>query len=207
MLTHLWSNVKVTVLFASLCLFKCFLFLVSWTSYHSNDLLWPSFSIILLINNRSIGQLHLKSIHPLWKILEKCTTGGVWIFKCTCRGVEHASATFEFSPNSSWVYIEFCRSFFPRPERLTYYVLKYDNFKSVEVQGWTPLKILIFLHWTLRPTFTTLLRKCRAISHWMAVPKKCGKCKSVTISLHSSDSSSVSCIICAHVGLYPLCDF
>ena len=23
-----------------------------------------------------IGLLHLKSIHPLWKILEKCTTGG-----------------------------------------------------------------------------------------------------------------------------------
>ena len=27
--------------------------------------------------------LHLKSLHPLWKIFEKCTTGGVWIFKCT----------------------------------------------------------------------------------------------------------------------------
>ena len=30
-----------------------------------------------------IGLLHLKSIHPLWKILEKCVTWGVWIFKCT----------------------------------------------------------------------------------------------------------------------------
>ena len=49
---------------------------------------------------------------------------------------------------------------------------KYDNFKSVEVQGWTPLKILLFLHWMLRPTFTTLLGKCRAISYWMGVPKK-----------------------------------
>ena len=57
----------------------------------------------------------------------------------------------------------------------------YDNFKSVENQGWTPLKILIFLHWTLRPTFTTLLGKCRAFSHWMAVPKNRGKCKSATI--------------------------
>ena len=44
-------------------------------------------------------------------------------------------------------------------------ILKYDNFKSVEVQGWTPLEILIFLHWTCRPTFTTLLGKRSAISH------------------------------------------
>ena len=28
------------------------------------------------------GLLHLKSIHPLWKILEKCSTGDMWIFKC-----------------------------------------------------------------------------------------------------------------------------
>ena len=56
----------------------------------------------------------------------------------------------------------------------SYYVLKHDNFKSVEVQGWTPLKILMFLPWTLRPTFTTLLGKRRAISHWMAVPKTAG---------------------------------
>ena len=31
----------------------------------------------------STALLHLKSIHPLWKILEKCTPGGVWIFKYT----------------------------------------------------------------------------------------------------------------------------
>ena len=74
----------------------------------------------------------------------------------------------------------------------TYYVLKYDNFKSVEVQGWTPLEILIFLHWTCRPTFTTLLGKRCAISHLMAVPKKRGKCKSATISLHRGDSLSAS---------------
>ena len=30
-----------------------------------------------------IGLLRLKSIHPLWKILEKCLTEGVWIFKYT----------------------------------------------------------------------------------------------------------------------------
>ena len=59
-------------------------------------------------------------------------------------GIGHASAAFEFSPNFSRVYIEFCQSLFSRSERLTYYVLKYGNFKSVEVQGWTPLKILIF---------------------------------------------------------------
>ena len=73
---------------------------------------------------------------------------------------------------------------------LTYYVLKYDNFKSVEVQVWTQLKILIFLHWTLRPTFTTLLGKRRGISHWMGVPKNRRKCKSATISLHRGDSLS-----------------
>ena len=72
---------------------------------------------------------------------------------------------------------EFYQSLFSRSERLTYYVFKYDDFKSVEVQGWTPLEILIFLHWTCRPTFTTLLWKRRAISHLMAVPKKRGKCK------------------------------
>ena len=73
-----------------------------------------------------------------------------------------------------------------------YYVLKYDNFKSVEVQGWTPLEILIFLHWTCRPTFTTLLGEHRAILHLMAVPKNRGKCKSATISLHRGDSLSAS---------------
>ena len=93
------------------------------------------------------------------------------------------------------VYIEFCLSLFSISERLTYYVLKYDNFKSVEVQGWTPLKILIFLHWTLRPTFTTLLGKRRAISHWMGVPKNRGKCKSATISLHRGDSLSMSSVV------------
>ena len=31
----------------------------------------------------NIGLHHVKSIHPLWKILEKCTTRGVWIFKST----------------------------------------------------------------------------------------------------------------------------
>ena len=31
-----------------------------------------------------IGLLHLKFIHPLWKNLKKCTTGGVQICKCTC---------------------------------------------------------------------------------------------------------------------------
>ena len=74
----------------------------------------------------------------------------------------------------------------------SYYVSKYDNFKSVEVQGWTPLKILIFLHWMCRPIFTTLLGKRSAISHLMAVPKNPGKCKSATISLHRSDSLSAS---------------
>ena len=29
------------------------------------------------------GLFHFKSIHPLWKILEKCTEWGVGIFKCT----------------------------------------------------------------------------------------------------------------------------
>ena len=70
----------------------------------------------------------------------------------------------------------------------TAHILYYDNFKSVKVQGWTPHKILIFLHWTLRPTYTTLFRKQRAISHWMGVPKNRGKCKSATISLHCGDS-------------------
>ena len=51
------------------------------------------------------------------------------------RGVGLASATFEFSPNFSQVYVEFCQSLFSVSERLTYYVLKYDNFKSVKVQG------------------------------------------------------------------------
>ena len=31
----------------------------------------------------NIGLLHLKLIHHLWKILEKCSTEGVGIFKCT----------------------------------------------------------------------------------------------------------------------------
>ena len=114
-------------------------------------------------------------------------------------GVGHATATFEFSPNFSSVYIEFCQSLFSVSERLTYYVLKYDNFKSVEVQGWTPLKMLIFLHWTLRPTFTTLLRKRRAISHWMGVPKNRGKCKSAKISLHRGESLSMSSVVWLYI--------
>ena len=72
------------------------------------------------------------------------------------------------------------------------HIMYYYDFKSVEVQGWTPLKILIFLHLTCRPTFTTLLGKRSAISHLMAVPKNRGKCKSATISLHRGDSMSAS---------------
>ena len=87
-------------------------------------------------------------------------------------------------------------------ERLTYNVLKYDNFKSVEVQCWTPLKILIFLQWTLRPTFTMLLGKPRAISQWMGVPKNGGKCKSATISLHRGDSLSMSSVVCISSKLW-----
>ena len=29
------------------------------------------------------GLLHFNSIQPLWKVLEKCITGGVWISKYT----------------------------------------------------------------------------------------------------------------------------
>ena len=69
-------------------------------------------------------------------------------------------------------------------------------FKSVKVLGWTPLKILIFCieRWNL-----LLLRfseKCRAISHWMGVPKSRGKWKSATISLHRGDSLSMSSVVC-----------
>ena len=92
-----------------------------------------------------------------------------------------------------------------------YNVLNY-NFKSVEVQGWTPLKILIFLHWTLRPTtFHYVSRKTpsRAISHWMGVPKTRGKCKSATTSLHYGDSLSMSSVVwtstASHKG--PLFEF
>ena len=85
-------------------------------------------------------------------------------------------------------------------------MLRYDTFKSVEVQGWTPLKILIFLHWTCRPTFTTLLRKRRAISHLMAVPKNRGKCKSATTSLHRGDSLSASGpLVFLSKGVLPPC--
>ena len=41
--------------------------LQNWTVYGRND----------------IGLLHLKSIHPLWKILEKCFIGGMCTFKYT----------------------------------------------------------------------------------------------------------------------------
>ena len=79
---------------------------------------------------------------------------------------------------------KFCKSLFSRSKRLTFYVLKYNNFKSVWVHSWTPLKILIFLHssWDLcRSTLNTPLGKRRAIWHWIAVPKTRGKCESATI--------------------------
>ena len=86
-----------------------------------------------------------------------------------------------------WIFAKFLiglhrvlpKSLFSRSERLTYYVLKYDHFKSVEVQGWTPLEILIFCikHWDLHvlslpsrktPCYFTL-NGC-AVTHWAYPP-------------------------------------
>ena len=36
-----------------------------------------------ILDTALIGLLHLKSIHPLWKILKKCAKWGVGIFNCT----------------------------------------------------------------------------------------------------------------------------
>ena len=65
---------------------------------------------------------------------------------------------------------------------------------------WNPSRFKVephskLLHWTCRPTFTTLLGKRRAISYLMAVPKNRGKCKSATISLHWGDSLSASATV------------
>ena len=106
--------------------------------------------------------------------------------------VGHASATFAFSPNFSQVYMEFCKSVFSWSERLTYYVLKYDNFKSVGVHSWTSLKILIFLHssWDLYFHYASRKTPCYFTLNGCAA-----KCKSATTSLHRGDSLSLTCIV------------
>ena len=66
--------------------------------------------------------------------------------------------------------MEFCKSHFSRSERLIYYVLKYDDFKlSSQLNPTQKTDIFAF---KLRPTFTRLLGKRRAISHRIAVPNK-----------------------------------
>ena len=65
----------------------------------------------------------------------------------------------------------FCKSHFSRFERLTYYVLKYDYFFNLSRFKVEPHSKYGFFALVLRPTFTTLLAKRRAFSHWMAVPK------------------------------------
>ena len=72
------------------------------------------------------------------------------------RGVGHASATFEFSPNFSQVYMEFCKSLFSRSERLTYYVLKLYIRRGSQLN---PTQYTDMFAFKLRPTFNTLLEK------------------------------------------------
>ena len=66
-------------------------------------------------------------------------------------------------------YIEFCQSLFSRSERLTYYVLKYDNFKFVEVQCWMENAVPFHIEWLCRKTTGNVNRSpyCyTAVTHW-----------------------------------------
>ena len=74
---------------------------------------------------------------------------------------------------------------------------KYDNFKSVRVHSWTPLKILYWYFCIQVENYFSLCfsgKRC-AISHWMAVPKNRRKCESATTLLHRGDSLSLTCIV------------
>ena len=118
---------------------------------------------------------------------------------CKGWGVGHASATFEFSPNFSLVYMEFCKSLFSRSEWLIYYAL---NMITSNPSGFTvePHSKYWYICIEVETYFTTLLRKCRAISHWMAVRKNRGKCESATISLHRGNTLNLTCIVCIACG-------
>ena len=55
-----------------------------WTSFNFYKCSYATLKILFKYSCHSHKvPLQLKSIHPLWKILEKCTKGGVWIFKYT----------------------------------------------------------------------------------------------------------------------------
>ena len=68
-----------------------------------------------------MGYSPLKSIHPLWKILKKNTTEGVWIFECTyllCNfrlGLSQRVYIFYLEMPNEFIYLEFllplCRMF------------------------------------------------------------------------------------------------
>ena len=70
-----------------------------------------------------------------------------------------------------------------------------SDFERPQGSRLNPTQNTDILHWTLRPTFTTLLGKCRGISYWMGVPKHREKCKSATISLLCGDSLSMSSVV------------
>ena len=44
---------------------------------------FEKFVKVLSVLILSIEPFHLKFLQPLWKILEKCTTEGMWMFICT----------------------------------------------------------------------------------------------------------------------------
>ena len=75
--TDMWRNKSraLTYLAHSNC--QC----IHW---HVKKQIWASYiSCSFKLPMYSIGLLQLKSIHAIWKILEKCNTGKEWIFKCT----------------------------------------------------------------------------------------------------------------------------
>ena len=57
-------------------------------------ILWLGYLFIIASDVWYIGLLHLKSIHPLWKIHHKSSTGGVWF----SNGLIHWPTPLKFTP-------------------------------------------------------------------------------------------------------------
>ena len=89
--------------------------------YNRSSCQWVDLSVSRLVHESSCQLVELS-------VVELSESRVVLIPFGIAREVGHASATFEFSPNFSLVYIDFCQYFFSRSERLTYYVLEYDDF-------------------------------------------------------------------------------
>ena len=142
-------------------------------------------------------------IYPWFEILKIGKRVGLTIFHFNVSGsMKRVGTTYKRCSvggrtcfGDIWIFARFTWSF-ANPsfqDLMGSHIMYWDNFKSIEVHSWTPLKILIFLHssWDLSLRFS----ENAVLFHieWLC-RKTAGNVNRPPLSLHCGDSLSLTCI-------------